>query len=134
MAPKKQAVTPVAEEQQSSSQEPEDLHAKIETLQQQLTSLLQQQQQQPGMQAGILNQGIAIMASSFARFPQIQLITPKLDGKPIYHLWSTIIEAIAQSLDIWELIQYSQYPLVQHLQHANQYARSLLILNMIPSL
>ena len=115
MAPKKQAVTPVAEEQQSSSQEPEDLHAKIETLQQQLASLLQQQQ--PGVQAGNSNQGNAVMASSFARFPQIQLITPKLDGKPTYHPWSTIIEAIAQSLDIWELIQYGQYPLVQHLRH-----------------
>ncbi|KAF1989761.1 hypothetical protein K402DRAFT_418472 [Aulographum hederae CBS 113979] len=66
-----------------------------------------------------------------SRFPAVQMVPEKLQGKLEYKSWATNIEAIAQSLDLWGIIaEDDESPPAQH----KQYARSLLVLNVSPSI
>jgi len=66
-----------------------------------------------------------------ARLPPITLVDPKLDGKSTYRTWSIQIEAIAQSIEpIWGIIREG----IKTPASQQQYARSLLLLNMVPNL
>lgn len=125
MAPKRPAAEGAARPtEERVDDEPEDLHAKISELQMQLLSLTE------SVRASTPASQLDTVAGP-ARLPPIQLIQ-KLVGKQNYRQWSTEIEAIAQSLDIWNIIinDRSHLALVQR----QQYTKSLLILNISPDL
>lgn len=100
-----------------------DLKAQVLALQEQLASL-QKRNTTPERDNTVLNQ---------ARLPPIPLIDPKLNGKLTYRTWSIAIEAVAQSIEyIWEIIRDGTK--VNAPASHQQYARSLLLLNMVPNL
>jgi len=98
-----------------------DLKAQVLALQEELALL--RNTPAPERDNTVLNQ---------ARLPPIPLIDPKLNGKPTYRTWSIAIEAVAQSIEyIWEIIRDGTKNAPASHQ---QYARSLLLLNMVPNL
>jgi hypothetical protein len=107
----------------------DDMQAQIEALQEQVASMQESLRRTP---ASYDSNAYANPSPYGTKLPPIQLITPKLDGKRTYRSWSINIEAIAQSIEnIWNVIE-------EHDTHApasqRQYARSLLLLNMVPNM
>ena len=97
------------------------MQSELEALKQQLKAL------QTASRRAILEP-----ATYGTKLPAIQLITPKLDGKRTHRTWSINIETIAQSVEnIWAIIQDNDNEAPASQQ---QYARSLLLLNMVPSM